>query len=108
MHVHPDGFSCRQCGACCRAYVQVTENDLLRWAAEFREDILAWVAPEEGLIHPLEGSDGTRCPFLKRRPGERDRRDRYMCLIHDTKPDACLRFPASREQAGHVGCMGFG
>jgi Fe-S-cluster containining protein len=106
MPVHPNGFSCKQCGACCRAYVQVTESDLLRWAAGFREDVLAWVSPEEGLIHPLEESEGARCPFLERLTGAGDLRERYVCRIHDTRPDACRRFPASREQAARVGCIG--
>ena len=105
MLSHPDGFKCRQCGACCRAYVQVTERDLLRWAVEFREDILEHVS-EEGFIEPVQEIDGPRCPFLRRLPRRHAGRDVYECLIHDTKPDACVRFPASREQAERLGCLG--
>jgi Fe-S-cluster containining protein len=107
MSVHPEGFSCRRCGACCRAYVQVTEQDVLCWAAAFREDILKCVAAEEALIHPVEGTEGPRCPFLRRLPREGIGRDVYVCLIHDVRPEACFRFPISREQAGRVGCKGF-
>lgn len=106
MPVHPEGFECRQCGACCRAYVQVTQRDLWRWAAEFRDDILEWVSPEDGLIHPIEEMEGPRCPFLKRLPHGGTRRDVYICRIHDTKPDACVCFPLSREQAERIGCLG--
>jgi Fe-S-cluster containining protein len=102
----------------------VTQRDLWRWAAEFRDDILERVSPEDGLIHPadkaggspplhpIEAMEGSRCPFLKRLPPdvvyprERMRQDVYTCTIHDTKPDACVRFPSSRGQAARIGCLG--
>ena len=105
MSLHPKGFECRHCGVCCRAYVPVTQRDLLRWAAEFREDILERVSAE-GFIEPVEGIEGPMCPFLAKLPCEERRRDAYICLIHDTKPDACARFPASREQAERLNCLG--
>jgi Fe-S-cluster containining protein len=105
MPLHPAGFECRQCGACCRAYVQATERDLYRWAAQFRGDILRYVSAE-GLIEPVEGMEGPCCPFLEKLPRTGKRCDVYVCLIHDTKPEACVRFPASREQAVRLGCMG--
>ena len=105
MFSHPDGFRCRQCGACCRAYVQVTERDLLRWAAQFRDDILTHVSAE-GFIEPVQEVDGPRCPFLKRLSRGPAQRDVYECLIHDTKPESCARFPVSRGQAERLGCLG--
>jgi Fe-S-cluster containining protein len=108
MTLYPDGFECQQCGACCQAYVQVTERDLLRWAAEFRDDIVEWISPEDGFIHPVEEIEGPRCPFLKRLPQPRAQRVVYVCLIHETKPDACVRFPASKQQAERIGCLGVG
>jgi Fe-S-cluster containining protein len=101
--LHPSGFKCRQCSACCRAYVQVTERDLLRWATQFRQDILERVS-EEGLIEPVEASDGPSCPFLRRLPRGREGAEVYACTIHGAKPEACVRFPASREEAERLGC----
>jgi Fe-S-cluster containining protein len=99
---HPQGFACQQCGACCRGYVPVSEEDLLRWAATYRDDILRHVSAREAFIRPLMEDGEPRCPFLRRLP----RGDAYACRIHDTKPEACARFPETREDAARVGCPG--
>jgi Fe-S-cluster containining protein len=101
---HPEGFACQQCGACCRAYVPVSEADLLRWAATFRDDILRCVSAREAFIRPLMEDEGPRCPFLRWLP--RGDVYTYVCRIHDTKPQACARFPTTREDAARVGCPG--
>jgi Fe-S-cluster containining protein len=98
----PDGFRCKQCGACCRAYVPVTEQDILRWAIESRDDILRWVSAADCLIHPVIEQGIARCPFLKSA-----HHGVYVCRIHSTKPAACSRFPRSRQEAERVGCRGY-
>jgi Fe-S-cluster containining protein len=98
----PPGFRCVQCGACCRAYVQVTERDLLRWAGLGRHDIMRAVSPVEGWIEPRTREGEAACPFLRGGP----RPGTYVCRIYDVRPEACRRFPASREQAERVGCQG--
>jgi Fe-S-cluster containining protein len=100
----PPGFHCVQCGACCRAYVQVTERDILRWAALRRLDIMRAVSPVEGWIEPRTREGGPACPFLKDGP----RPGTYICRIYELRPEACRSFPASRAQAERVGCLGFG
>lgn len=102
MPDHPPGYHCVGCGACCRAYIQVTEGDLLRWAAQGRRDIMRTVSSVEGWIEPLTRGGDPACPFLEDglRPGT------YICRIYKTRPEACRRFPASRAQAERVGCRG--
>jgi Fe-S-cluster containining protein len=102
MPDHPPGFRCVQCGACCRAYVQVTEADIIRWAALRRLDIMRAVSPVEGWIEPRTREGEPACPFLRDGP----RLDTYVCRIYDVRPEACRRFPVSRTQAERVGCRG--
>jgi Fe-S-cluster containining protein len=102
MTLHPKGFHCTQCGACCRSYIPVTRQDLLRWAVEGRDDILAHVSTRERFIHPVPGDIAARCPFLRELP----HRNVCLCDIHDTKPEACRDFPKSVEQAERMGCPG--
>ena len=103
MPDHPPGFHCVQCGACCRAYVQVTERDVLLWASVRRLDIMRAVSPVEGWIEPRTRDGEAACPF--RRDGTRP--GTYICRIYDLRPQACRRVPASRAQAERVGCSGF-
>jgi Fe-S-cluster containining protein len=102
MPAYPQGFHCVGCGACCRAYVQVTEGDLVRWAAQGRRDILRCVAPVERWIEPVTRGRLPACPFLREAPGQ----GIYRCRIYDTRPEACRRFPASSAQAERIGCQG--
>ena len=108
-----DEFQCQLCGKCCLEYaynLQVTEEDMCRWEEEGRRDILQWVSrigvgeylALDFPIHPETGDEVDRCPFLRKLP----RKDVYICRIHDTKPDACRRFPLSREKAERIGCPG--
>jgi len=109
-------FQCRQCGQCCLnlgdAFATcATEADVARWAAAGREDILAWVevvAIGDGRVYdlwinPKTGEDVERCPWLRKIRGT----ERYMCRIHDLKPDHCRRYPQSREHAAETGCPGY-
>jgi Fe-S-cluster containining protein len=44
-----------------------------------------------------------RCPWLRKVPGQ----NRYVCRIHDLKPDHCRRYPRSRRHVERTGCPGF-
>ena len=113
LSLHPDGFKCQQCGKCCQVYVnliQVTEEDVDRWMVEGREDILKWVScvdfgdhiEYDFPIDPVTDEDIERCPFLRKLPNK----DVYVCRIHNTKPEACTRFPSSEEEGERIGCPG--
>ena len=112
----PEGFRCKQCGNCCNlgdAYeTSATEQDILLWEMEGRTDILEWVDPIDCgnghyvydiWISPRTGDYVDRCPWLRKLPNK----NKYICRIHDVKPEHCRDFPKSKEQANKVGCIGF-
>jgi Fe-S-cluster containining protein len=88
-----------------------SETDVRRWEEAGRYDILEWVASiavgesyiYDIWINPKTGEDVPRCPWLRKVRGA----DRYVCRIHDLKPDHCRRYPQSREHAAKTGCPGF-
>lgn len=110
------GFDCRQCGRCCRSLAyrdSLTAADVARFLAAGREDVLAWV----GVVRSGNGparyrvwmTPGTNrfapvCPFLKR--GSTNHR--WVCAIHEIKPNFCRHYPLSRKHAAMTGCPGFG
>ena len=105
-------FKCVQCGHCCLdlpdAYqTSVPESDLKRWKHENRSDILKWVDTFGGLndiwISPKTGEPANRCPWLRKLP----KKNKYICRIHDTKPEHCRKFPRSKRHALENGCKGF-
>jgi Fe-S-cluster containining protein len=111
-----DGFKCRQCGHCCinvsgAFSACATDADMKRWEAAGRDDILAWVDPiavgDERVydiwINPKTGEDVQRCPWLRKIRGT----ERYVCRIHDLKPDHCRKYPKSRRHADETGCPGY-
>jgi len=111
-----DEFVCKQCGRCClnlNGYATSADpEDVSRWRAEGREDILEWVVifyygDEEGgydiWISPLTGEEVTRCPWLRKFP----KKEKYYCRIHETKLKHCRNYPADKEIASEHGCKGF-
>jgi Fe-S-cluster containining protein len=93
-------YSCRRCGTCCLAnYIAfVTDEDLSRWHAEDRQDILhvlehglvIWAG--DRLISTKNGHYEGGCPFL-----EVDG-DQWRCSIYETRPQVCRNYqPASSE-----------
>ncbi len=105
-------FKCVQCGHCCLnlsdAYqTSVPETDIKRWEREQRFDILEWVGPFEGMdeiwISPKTGEYANRCPWLRKLP----KQNKYICRIHETKPEKCREFPKSKRHALDNGCKGF-
>jgi Fe-S-cluster containining protein len=106
MSAYPEGFKCIQCGACCRSFIPVTRQDVMRWVVEGRDDILEHISTRELFIYPVSGDELARCPFLKKQL----QADVYIyiCSIHDTKPEACAGYPTSRELAKRMKCPGIG
>jgi Fe-S-cluster containining protein len=83
---------CLCCGRCCEAFgghLQASKEDLARWRASGRDDLLArvsaigwiWIDPATGLLED-------RCPFLVRTGP-----DAASCSIHEVKPDICREYP---------------
>jgi Fe-S-cluster containining protein len=103
------------CGSCCRRIgfaLAITARDWRRWTKEGREDILQYVRPlhmidrrvrfkelvredeardiwvcGDAWINPETGDNLNKCPFLKSLSQEK-----YICTIHDTKPEVCRQF----------------
>lgn len=110
-----EGFHCRQCGRCCRSLdyrKEVTAEDVSRWRAMGRNDILDWVGifKREGRetayriwIIPGTAKSAEVCPFLHHISSE----NRWICRIHDVKPAICRQYPATRKHALMTGCPGF-
>lgn len=110
-----EDFTCRQCGKCCRTldyHNEVTADDVTRWKQTGRSDIMNWVGvfQKDGqkAAYRIWIKPGTRtfaetCPFLKKKPHE----NRWICLIHDVKPQICRQYPVSRKHAIMTECPGF-
>jgi Fe-S-cluster containining protein len=105
-------FRCVQCGHCCLdlsgAYqTSVPDSDLTRWESEQRFDILEWVVSFGGMneiwISPKTGEYVNRCPWLRKLP----KQSKYICRIHETKPEHCRNYPKSKRHALDTGCKGF-
>lgn len=108
-------YRCRQCGDCCRRLDyrhQVTAGDVARWRRRGRDDILAWVREDRGddgePVYGIWREPGAArfagvCPWLKNLPGTA----KWICAIHDVKPEICRQYPASRKHAEMTGCIGF-
>jgi len=105
-------FKCTQCGHCCLnlsdAYqTSVPDSDVKRWKQEQRFDILKGVDTFAGIndiwISPKTGEAVSRCPWLRKLP----KQNKYLCRIHETKPEHCRNFPKSKRHALENGCKGF-
>jgi len=92
--------ACIRCGTCCFAYVRayVTQEDLERWRAEGRSDILS-ILENQGAVwagdHFVSAADGHyigACPFLDFDGAA------AVCTIYDTRPLTCRNYrPGSSE-----------
>ena len=112
----PKGFKCIQCGQCCLNLLDsfqtsATDQDIKMWDSEGRDDILEWVDPihvggnqyvYDIWISPVTGEDVQRCPWLRKLPNQ----DKYICRIHDVKPEHCRNYPKSKKHAQKTGCRG--
>ncbi len=107
-------FSCTQCGRCCktlRYHNECRKEDVTRWRAAGREDILKWVRVMNPgktgehfsiWIDPATKKRASICPWLKK---ELD--GSYHCRIHETKPFVCHQYPGTRKHAVMTECEGF-
>ena len=89
---------CQRCGTCCQIHFSVyaMEEDVARWRAEGRDDILrlledehaAWAGDQ--LVSTVTGDPLSPCPFLRKEDGG------FSCSIHPTRPRICREYrPAS-------------
>lgn len=110
--ISAEGFSCKQCGNCCLNldgyYTCATKNDIRMWEENGRNDILRWVDKVgDGIydiwINPRTGDDVSRCPWLRKLP----QHEKYICRIHDMKPEVCKDYPISKNHAEVTGCKGW-
>lgn len=109
-------FSCRQCGRCCRAlhyHDECRQEDVEKWQACGREDILKWVLAVDGGTPPhryrIWVYPGTQrlapvCPWFMHEPDQ----THALCLIHEVKPFICRQYPGSQKHAIMTGCNGSG
>ncbi len=128
--VHIVGFTCQQCGACCRdeittQWITINSEDVARWENEKRLDILKYVNGQWYCPSCRENRFG---PWNEHRLCERcnrntiskedielrfaDRcsflrkianRDRYRCTIQKTKPSTCRKFPQGDSKCSKCG-----
>jgi len=96
-------WKCVQCGKCCFMYgcmVPASDEDLARWESEGRQDILEKAKvitdPKTGRIiaaelwfNPQTGREYVYCPWIKRKQSLIGKKEKIICLIHDTKPQYC-------------------
>ncbi len=116
IHSEMDRFVCRQCGKCCRTLDYETgcaESDIRRWRDLGRTDILARVRCRNGSaddfdetyriwVDPDTGETARTCPWLLPCPDQ----DRFLCAIHDIKPEVCREYPYTSKHAVMTGCSG--
>jgi Fe-S-cluster containining protein len=87
-----------------------TDEDIKMWEQEGRDDILEWVDPiqlgnefiYDIWISPVTRDDVNRCPWLRKLP----KQDKYICRIHDVKPEHCRAYPQSKNHGLKTGCRG--
>lgn len=89
---------CGNCHNCCRGtLVRVKSSDIKRWKKQQRYDIILcverWVDNSAFLIHKPKSQD---CIFLKQGFG---------CIVHETRPDVCKKFPYSNKQKKKYDCV---
>lgn len=111
-----ENFKCIQCGECCELSDAIqgcaTQEDMNRWYEAERYDILEWVSPiysKDGSvfcydiwISPKTHDWVYRCPWKRKLPNK----DKYICRIHDVKPDLCREYPKDIDHAIRTGCKG--
>ena len=109
-------FACRQCGRCCRKldyHRALSFEDYALWKRLGRTDILERVKVyrRNGRItgfgiwsEPSTDRFSDLCPWLRELP----EKDRWICGIHEVKPEICRQYPGSRKHGRMTGCPGFG
>ena len=82
-------FDCLKCGACCcDNRVELEAEDLARFKAGGRDDLLRRVSRQRGkLLLPLAATKDKPCVHLKKR----------KCTIYELRPNLCRDFPVGTE-----------
>ncbi|MBN1636257.1 MAG: YkgJ family cysteine cluster protein [Deltaproteobacteria bacterium] len=95
MNSEPDSkkISCLRCGKCCQTdmVAYATQEDIERWRAEKRFDILDHVETHSPIwagdhLVRRDGQTQHGCPFLRIVDGHCE------CKIYETRPDVCRTF----------------
>ena len=111
----PKGFECARCGNCCKvrdAYCTSGDpDDIKRWKAEGRNDILAWVemistgkdtVGYDLWVDPETREDVDSCHWYDEDPATGG----SICLIQNTKPKHCREYPKSFSHGIKHNCEG--
>ena len=82
-------FDCMKCGACCfDNRVELEAQDLARFRAAGRDDLLRRVSRQQGkLLLPLARTKDKPCVHLKK----------LACTIYEVRPGLCRDFPVGTE-----------
>lgn len=91
-----DAIQCQRCGKCCltNMFAYVQPEDINRWRAEGRSDILALIEEPiwagDRIVARTNGHSLACCPFLVQEGAL------AACAIYKTRPAVCREFePAS-------------
>ena len=88
---------CNQCGKCCTHYgnggLSASAGEI-DWWENNRPDIAAYVSDGKIWISPATGKQMTRCPWLRKLPGQ----EKFICRIYFDRPDDCKHYPVTIEQ----------
>lgn len=60
-----------------------------------------WFRPRDKELPKSGDPELRRCPFLRKLP----KKDKYKCLIHDTKPEVCRMYTCVEKEAGLIGTV---
>lgn len=109
--INVERFECQKCGECCRnMIVSICYSDFERWEREHRWDILSRVY----YAHELISGKGVCEGFILREDEPRIEVCQFLssgsrCLIYDTRPKVCRKFPLfSAQQKTLARCGGVG
>jgi len=99
--------ACTQCGKCCFKYEgdswlgSASEADMLLWLIRAPE-VLDYVGgnSRDLWVNPETGKEMQRCPWLDKLLGQ----EKYMCQIHDVRPEVCRDYPIDLSQMIDLDC----
>jgi len=87
---------CNQCGKCCTNYggggLSASASEIDQWET-YRPDIASYVRDGEIWFSPKSGELLTRCPWLRKLPGQ----VKFVCEIYDDRPNDCKYYPVRIE-----------
>ncbi|MDA0837922.1 MAG: YkgJ family cysteine cluster protein [Planctomycetota bacterium] len=92
-------FQCTRCGDCCKNVDTATlvgDDDLMRWVAEGRRDLLDF-RDDTGRLWYDPTPKPRGCPHLRQ-----ESNGMHTCSIHETKPIRCRNFPDVEVSKGKL------